>query len=514
MAAREVFGSRLAFVAAAIGMAVGTGNLWRFPRVAAEWGGGAFLVALVIANLVWAIPILMAESFMGSRSRLGTVGAFRDFMGRRFAWMGAYMGFVTIGILFYYSVVCGWTLRYVVYSLTGTFHEGRDTEALWEGFTSSAWQTILFHLLAIGLVGAIVVRGLKRGFEQILKWAIPGLFLILAVLAVQALTLNGAEEGLRHLFVPEWGRLDDARLWLEAFTQMAFSTGAGWGLYLTYAVYMRRREDFGLNATIVCAGNLLASLLAGIAVIGALYALGSAPQIESATAGNEGLAFIFFPQLFAEMPGGAFFGVLFFLALAMAGISSLIAMVELAARNVMDAGMGRPRAVGLVVAVTAVAGVPSALSLDFFANQDFVWGVALLISGLLAALAMMKYGLERARAAMDADSDFRIRAWWPWLIRLFPVMFAVVIGWWVYRAIDEFAPDDWWNPFSPFSVATLALQWGLLFVVLYALNNVFADRIGAGPMTSPAGAVRPGPSGAAGGSGGGTAGTGDEKTPS
>lgn len=486
MAAKEVFGSRITFVAAAIGMAVGTGNIWRFPRVAAEWGGGAFLVALVVANLVWAIPILMAESFMGSKSRLGTVGAFRDFMGRRFAWMGAYMGFVTVGILFYYSVVCGWTLRYLLYSLTGTFDEGRDTQALWDEFTSTPWQTILFHLLAIGLVGAVVARGLKRGYEQILKWAIPALFVILLVLAVQALTLDGAEEGLRHLFVPEWDRLGDAQLWLQAFTQMAFSTGAGWGLYLTYAVYMRRREDFGLNATVVCAGNLLASLFAGTAVIGALYALGEPQQIAAATAGNEGLAFVFFPQLFAEMPGGAFFGVLFFLALVMAGLSSLIAMAELAARNVMDAGVTRTRAVGLVVGVTAVAGIPSALSLDFFANQDFVWGVALLISGLLAAIAMMKYGLERARAAMDADSDFRIRAWWPWLIRLFPAMFAFVIGWWVYRAIDEFAPDDWWNPFATFSVATLVLQWTLLFVVLYALNNVLADRIGGGPMTAPA----------------------------
>lgn len=112
--ARSMFGSRFAFVAAAIGMAAGTGNIWRFPRVAAEWGGGAFLIAIVVANLVWAIPVLMAESLLGSRSRLGTVGAFRDFMGRKFSWMGAYMGFITIGILFYYSVVCGWAIRYFV----------------------------------------------------------------------------------------------------------------------------------------------------------------------------------------------------------------------------------------------------------------------------------------------------------------------------------------------------------------------------------------------------------------
>jgi NSS family neurotransmitter:Na+ symporter len=482
-AAKEVFASRFTFVAAAIGMAVGTGNIWRFPRVAAEWGGGAFLIALVVANLVWAIPILMAESLMGSQSRLGTVGAFRDFMGRRFAWMGAYMGFVTIAILFYYSVVCGWTLRYVVYAFTGTFTDGRDTQELWDTFTSTPSQTILFHLLAILGVGAIVYRGLKGGFEQVLKIAIPSLFVVLVILAVRALTLPGSSEGLRHLFVPDWSALGDAQVWLQAFSQMAFSTGAGWGLYLTYTVYMRQREDFALNATVLCAGNLFASLLAGTAVISTLFALGTADQIAQATAGNEGLAFIFFPQLLADMPGGLVFGMLFFLALAIAGVSSLIAMVELATRNVMDAGLSRHRAVALVVAITAVAGVPSALSIDFLSNQDFVWGVGLLIGGLMAAIAMMKYGLERARATMDADSDFRIRAWWPWLIRLFPVMFVVLLGWWVYRAVTEFAPDTWWNPFGAFSAATMLVQWALLFVLLYGLNNVLARRIRSGPMS-------------------------------
>jgi neurotransmitter:Na+ symporter, NSS family len=486
VAAKEVFGSRFTFVAAAIGMAVGTGNLWRFPRVAAEWGGGAFLIALVVANLVWAVPILMAESLMGSRSRLGTVGAFRDFMGRKFAWMGAYMGLVTIGILFYYSVVCGWTLRYVVYAFTGTFTEGRDTQQLWDDFTNSPAQTIFFHLLAIVGVGAIVYRGLKGGFEQVLKIAIPSLFVVLVILAIRALTLPDSAEGLRHLFVPDWSRLGDAQVWLQAFTQMAFSTGAGWGLYLTYTVYMRHREDFALNASVLCAGNLFASLLAGTAVVSTLFALGTAEQIAQATAGNEGLAFIFFPQLLAEMPGGVFFGILFFLALAIAGLSSLIAMVELATRNVIDAGLSRHRAVVLVVAITAVAGIPSALSLDFLSNQDFVWGVGLLIGGLLAAIAMMRFGLERARATMDADSDFRIRAWWPWLIRLFPVMFAVLLGWWLYRAVTEFAPDTWWNPFETFSAATMLAQWALLFVVLYALNDVLARRIRSGPMSEEA----------------------------
>lgn len=475
--------------------------------MAAEWGGGSFLIALVIANLVWAIPILMAESYMGSRSRLGTIGAFRDFMGRKFAWMGAYMGFVTIGILFYYSVVCGWAIRYFVYAITGTISPGVDTQALWDDFTANPAQTIFFHLLAIVLVGAIVYRGLKGGFESILNFAIPALFVILAVLTVRAVTLPGAAEGLRYLFVPEWGRLGNSQVWLQAFSQMAFSTGAGWGLYLTYAVYMREREDVGLNATVLCAGNLLASLMAGTAVICTIFALRAQGFAEEAfAAGNEGLAFIYFSRLLVEMPGGAVFAPLFYLALALAGLSSLIAMVELATRNVMDMGLDRHRAVVIVVAVAFMAGIPSAYSLTFLSNQDFVWGVGLLIGGLLAALAMMKYGLDRARAGappegrpsglsaifrgldlirgdLDETSDFRIRRWWPICILLFPVMFVVLLGWWIYQAIFVFAPDTWWNPFETYSLATMVVQWAILFGVLYVLNDLLAGRIGGGPMS-------------------------------
>jgi NSS family neurotransmitter:Na+ symporter len=484
---REQFSSRFAFVAAAIGMAVGVGNIWRFPRDVFAWGGGAFLIAVVVANLVWAIPILMAESYMGSRTRLGNVGAFRDIMGRRFTWMGAFMAVVTIAIMFYYSVVTGWSIRYFVYAISGRFESGitvGETTTIWESFTESPGQVILFHGIAIVLVGLIVYRGLKGGFEAVLKFIVPTLFVLLIVLAIRALTLDGASVGLRFLFVPDWSLLGDAELWLQGFAQMAFSTGAGWGLYLVYCVYMRTREDFALNATMVVTGNHVASLLAGIAVVCTLFALGGADIADQATrSGDQGLTFIYLAVLFGQMPGGTWlFAPLFFLLLALAGVSSLIAMTELATRNVVDLGVERRTAVPIIVGVTFLAGIPAALNLDYLSNQDNVWGIALLISGLFAAVAMMKYGLEQARRDMDADSDIGVGRWWPFLIRLFPLWFGLLFGWFMIESVT--APGDWWNPFETFSLAAMLVQWLIVGAILIVLNNRLANRVKAGPLTN------------------------------
>lgn len=484
----ERFGSRFAFLAASIGMAVGAGNIWRFPRVAAEWGGGTFLIVCVVVTAVWAIPLLMAESLMGLTSRLGTIGAFRDFMGRKFAWMGGFVSVVAVGILFYYSVVCGWALRYFAHSLTGVFAQpGVDTQAVWDGFTSSPPQTIGFHLLSLVLVGAIVIRGLKGGFETVLKIALPALAVILAVLAIRAITLPGAGEGLAHLFAIDAADFGDARVWLEAFTQVAFSTGAGFGLYLTYSIYGRKKDNLAGNATVVAGSDLLVAVVAAVAVLASLYALGSAGFVaDAADASGEGLAFVYFAQLFGDMPGGVIFAPLFFFALALATLSTLIALVELATRNVMNLGISRPRAVTAVVGVSFLAGIPSAVNLDFLGNQDFVWGIGLLVSGFFIALAMMKHGLAKARAQIAATSNDRIGHWWVWCIRAVPALFVVLTGWWIYQAVVEFAPDTWWNPFDTFSLATMLTQWGVAMAVVIALNGYLARKTVAGPMTSGA----------------------------
>jgi NSS family neurotransmitter:Na+ symporter len=481
----EFFTNRFTFVAAAIGMAVGTGNLWRFPRVIGEWGGGVFLIALIVANLLWAIPVLMSESILGSRTRLGTVGAFRDFMGRRYTWIGGVVGFIGMGVAFYYSVVTGWALRYFIYSLTGTFTKGTDTEAVWENFVSDPFQTILFHAIAVVLVGFVVYRGLKNGFEKLLNVVIPALFVILVILTIRALTLPGAIDGLSYMFVPDWSQLGDGEMWREAFTQMAFSTGAGWALYLTYSVYVDKKEDTSLNASVVVAGNLFASLLAGMAIMGTVFALrGSDFASTAAAAGDQGFAFVYFAELLGQMPGGIIFGPLFFLALFLAGASSLIAMIELGTRNVIDMGVRRKRAVPAVVIAIFICGIPSALSLSFFTNQDNVWGIGLLISGLGVAMAMWKFGVRRVSAIIESVADLHFGRAWIFCIRIFPLLFIGLFGWFIFDSVT--GTTEWWNPFQEFSLATVVLQWGLLIVIMLLLNRFLANKVVPGPMTEGA----------------------------
>lgn len=481
---REQWGSRLAILVAAVSMAVGTGNIWRFPRVAAEWGGGAFLIAVTIGLVVWAVPLLMCEFLMGSRSRLGNVGAFRDFMGPKNSWAGAFMACVTIGIMFYYAVVAGWCIRYFAISLTGAIQPGIDGQAYWDAFTGNPVETISYHGIAVVFSALVVFKGIKGGLERVLKIFLPALLVILVILAFRAITLPGSELGLRFLFVPDWPQLWSGRLWLEAFTQVAWSTGAGWGLMMVYAVYARDNEDIGVNSGIIAFSDILVGFVAAALILGTLFAVSPSVELaeEALAAGNVGLTFIYIVELLATMPGAVILAPLFFLALALAGVSSLIAMFELGTTNLMNFGVERRRAALWVGAAAFVFGIPSALSVTFLDNQDWVWGVGLLISGLLTALAIMKYGVERARAEINETSDIHIGGWWSICIYLIPVVFLFIFGWWVLQSI-QWHPDDWWNPFETFSTGTMVVQWGILFIIVFSLNRFLTERVAAGPMT-------------------------------
>ncbi|MCP3957568.1 MAG: sodium-dependent transporter [bacterium] len=479
MSRAEEFASRWGLIVATLGMAVGTGNIWRFPRIAASNGGGSFLVAWVVFLFLWSVPLMIVEFSFGKKSRKGAIGAFVHMAGRKYAWMGGFVALCASAIMFYYSVVTGWCFRFLAAALTGGLSGEGESQALWSSFAGTP-KSLVTHFLALGIGVAVVWFGV-RGIERVAKVLIPTLALMVLILAVRAVTLPGAEKGLAFLFTPDWQALASPTIWLEALTQNAWDTGAGWGLILTYAIYMRAREDVSLNAFLIGFGNNSMSLLAGIMVLCTVFAINPSAQADIVGAGNEGLTFIWMPQLFAAMPGGGIFMVLFFAALSFAALTSLIAMLELATRVLIDMGLERRPALLWVAAAGLVCGMPSALSMSFFKNQDWVWGVGLMLSGLFFAIAAGRFGLDRLRTEVvnGEGCDLPIGRWWVTMIAIVvPVEAVTLIVWWLWAA-RGWDPDGWLHPLHAGNVGTVLFQIAIALVVLLLLNRFLGSRSGS-----------------------------------
>jgi NSS family neurotransmitter:Na+ symporter len=418
---------------------------------------------------------MIVEFAFGKKGRLGTVGAFRLFAGERAGWMGGWVALCATAIAFYYSVVAGWCLRYFFASLVGELGSA-DPQEFWQSYAGTG-QSVVTHALALMLAVGVVWFGV-RGIERVAKVLIPLLVALVVVLALRAVTLPGAIAGLEFLFKPDWSALRDVNIWLQALTQNAWDTGAGWGLILTYAIYMRAREDVPLNAFLIGFGNNSMSLLAGIMVLCTVFALNPGAREEIVGAGNEGLTFIWMPQLFGQMPAGGLFMILFFLALSFAALTSLISMIELITRVFIDAGFTRRKALVIVGLVTLWFGVPSALSLDFLHNQDWVWGVGLMVSGLFFALAARKFGIEKLRTeVVNADGcDLRVGRWWNFLVSVVvPVEAILLLLWWLWEA-RGWDPEAWLDPFGTATVGTVLVQFFVALVGLLLLDRWLAAK--------------------------------------
>ena len=469
----HLFSSRWGMILTMLGMAVGTGNIWRFPRIAASNGGGTFLIPWAIFLVLWSVPLLLCEFAMGKGTRRGPLGAFTALLGQSWAWMGAWVVLCSILIMFYYSVVAGWCVRYFVAAVSGEI-PGAEPIAFWNGYAESGWAVVTM-LVGLGIGLFVVARGI-RGIEAVCRILMPTLILLVLVLAIRAVTLPGAMRGMAFLFTPDWSGMADSRIWLEALTQNAWDTGAGWGLALAYATYLRAREDTTINAFVLGFGNNSVSLLAGIMVLCTVFSIRPDASAEIVGAGNTGLTFIWMPQLFAAIPAGRLFMALFFLALFFAALTSLISMIELGTRTLIDRGVARGRAIGLIGTAGVVFGVPSALHMGFFDNQDNVWGVGLMLSGLFFGLAILKYGVDRFRKQYvnSEGSDVTIGRWWNAAIVLVVLEALVLLVWWLSQTI---LTEGWrasLDPFRDWSLGTFLLQWGIALGLLLALNRWLA----------------------------------------
>ncbi len=484
MKQNEFFTSRWGLILATLGIAVGTGNIWRFSRIVAQNGGGSFLIPWVIFLFIWSIPLIIAEFAIGKYARLGPMGAVSKIAGKKFVWMGAFIAFVSTAIMFYYSVVTGWTIRYFIAAVSGDLFATTNHLEYWNSF-SSGFQPVFFHFIAM-LIGSIVIyRGIVKGIEKTNKFLVLTLIIILLIILVRSVMLPNAIEGLKYFFTPQWKYLLDYKVWLNALTQNAWDTGAGWGLILTYAVYMKKTEDVPLNAALIGFGNNSISLIAGIIIFSTVFSFSSIDAMNQMTQSgpaNTGLTFIYLPLLFSNLSSSVtvntIFASMFFLALSFAAISSLISLIELTTKTFIDFGFERKKAVIIVGTLGFLLGIPSALSIDFFTNQDWVWGVGLIISGAFIAFAILRYGVDKFRTDLinGDSSDIKIGKWYNFIIKyLIPFQAILLLSWWLISSVSW--DSEWWNPFHVENAGTCIFQWSIVLFVFILLNKKFKNLL-------------------------------------
>ena len=393
---RGAFSSRRVFILAAIGSAVGLGNIWRFPYVAYENGGGAFVVPYLVALLTAGIPFLLLDYAIGHRYRGSAPLSFAR-LRRGTEALGWWQVAICFVIAVYYAAVLAWAVRYTFFSLDQAW--GDDPEGFFFGeflqagdvrVTADVVPGVLVPLALVWLaVLLIMALGVQKGIGVTSLVMIPVLVLAFAALVVQALLLPGAGAGLDALFTPDWSALTSASVWGAAFGQIFFSLSVGFGIMITYASYVRRREDMVGAGLVVGFSNSGFELLAGIGVFAALGFMAQASDVAvgEVASGGIGLAFIAFPTIISEAPAGALLGVLFFGSLVFAGITSLVSVIEVvisAVRDKFDTGrltatlaVGVPAAVLSLVLFSTTSGIYVLDVVDHFVNQYGILVVAL-----------------------------------------------------------------------------------------------------------------------------------------
>ncbi len=360
MADREHWGSRVGFILAATGSAIGLGNIWKFPFITGMYGGAAFVLTYLICIALIGFPVMLIEFAVGRKTQLNAVGAFKT-LAPGTPWLivgglGVASGFV---ILSYYSVVAGWTLGYIFVAISGVFHNfATPAEAgqYFSEFGGSPHLAILLHLAFMTMCVMVVIKGIKRGIEKWTKILMPVLLFILVVLMVRGLTLPGAEKGVSFLFKPDWSKLTGTTI-LVALGHAFFTLSLGMGCMITYGSYLSRKDNLVSSAFTVVLLDTGIALMAGIAIFTAVFAHGLAPDAGPA------LIFHVLPTVFPHIPGGEIFGVLFFLLLLIAALTSGISLLEVVIAYFVDQkGWSRKRATLLLGSVVFALGVPSALS--------------------------------------------------------------------------------------------------------------------------------------------------------
>lgn len=357
-AAREHFGTRIGFILAAAGSAVGLGNIWKFPYITGANGGAAFLIIYLAIVFSIGLGVMLAELVVGRAAERNPVGAYSRLKGG--AWpvlgfLGVAAGFI---ILSFYVVVAGWTLAYIVKIFGGMLEISTPSGfgKAFGAFIADPIEPVIYSFVFMALTVGVVIRGVGAGIERACAILMPLLFILVLILMVRALTLPGAFKGVSFFLDPDFSKVTGGTV-LAALGHAFFSLSLGMGAMLTYGSYLDRKANLPGAALWVTGLDTMAAVLAGLIVLPAVFAFGFSPS------GGPGLTFVTLPAVFAKMPAGFVFGVLFFALLAVAALTSAVSLLEVVVAYFVDErGMSRHRAASLFGAIIFVIGIPSSLS--------------------------------------------------------------------------------------------------------------------------------------------------------
>lgn len=355
---REQWSSEFGFLMAAAGSAVGLGNLWKFPYMAANNGGAVFVAVYILFLLLLGIPILLSEMAVGRSTRLNALDACKK-ISKRWGFVGGIGIAGSFVILSYYSVVGGWVLKYLFTYITGT--NIADPAAYFDGFVSSAAEPIIWHVVFMGITAVIVFFGIRGGIERASRILLPSLLVFIIILAAVSVSLDGAEAGVRYFIVPDFGHLDSAgeigRLFLAAMGQVFFSLSLGMGTLITYGSYLDKHSNLQKNAVAIPLIDSVVAILAGFAILPAVFAFGLEPS------GGAGLVFKTLPSVFVRLPVGRLLAVIFFLLVFFAALTSSISLLEVITAFLMDRfSLSRIKAALIPAVLMTLLGTAASLS--------------------------------------------------------------------------------------------------------------------------------------------------------
>ena len=412
---RENFGSKIAVILAMAGSAVGLGNIWRFPYIAGENGGAAFIIVYALASFFLAMPIFFAESIIGRRSRANTFGAMKTLApGTAWKWLGLITVLTPLLILSYYSVVGGWSIEYLFKALAFDFTGAPPDKisGFFGGFISKAWEPIIMHTVFVGATTLIVLMGVKNGIERFSKITMPALFVLIVAIAVYGCTLPGAGKGVAYLLKPDFSKLSGSAV-ASAIGQAFFSLSLGVGTILVYASYMRKEENIFSAGAYTTIADFLFAIIAGFAIMPAVFAAGIEPGA------GPGLVFETLPFIFNQMGASvpwlsATVAILFFLTILVAALTSSISLMEVGVSYIIEnTKLGRKLA-------TILIGI-------------FVWVIGIICSLSFGPMSNIVIGGENIFGALDKLCS-------NWLMPFGGLLFTIFAGWKMSRADvrDEF----------------------------------------------------------------------------